>query len=913
MRPAHYLYRCLLALACLLPLFEAAAGPLPAGVTQVASVEGVTEFRLENGLRVLLAPDDSKPTTTVNMTYLVGSRHEGYGQTGMAHLLEHMLFRGTPSLRNPLAEFSRRGLRANGSTSADRTNYFATFAASPETLDWFLGWQADAMVNSLIAKEDLDSEMTVVRNEMESGENSPSRMLSQKMQATAYEWHSYGKNTIGARSDVENVDVDQLRAFFHKYYQPDNAVLIITGKFDAAATLDIVRKIFGKIPRPERVLPPEYTLEPPQDGERAVTLRRTGGTPIVSVLYHIPASGHPDEVAMDLASIMLADTPSGRLYRALVSNQLAAAIYGYTTDQRDPGIIVFSARLEAGMNPDAALDAMTDTLESLKDHPFTQEELDRARTKWLTNWQQYFNTPEQLNMALSEASASGDWRLFFLERDQAKQAQLADIQRASETYLIRDNRTTGRYVPTTQPVRAPLNTRQDMAKLLENYQGSPDFVAAAAFDSSPGNVDKLTQRFTLDLPNGPVQLALLPKPTRGDRVSARLLMQFGDATTLRGQRVPLEVAADLLMRGTPTLTRQAIEDKLDQLQADVSFNGSGTNLIVGMSTTRDNLPAVIGLVLEVLRNANFPENELAEYKRQFVTAVQEAMTDPSSLAKLALSRHANPWPADDPRYTPSFEEALASMKSLTRDQVVAAHNHFYGAGRIFFSAVGDFDAAAAQTALTEGLKGWQKAPAFARLDQPFHDVPVQHIEIDTPDKANAFFLANLPLRLQDTDPNYPALMLADFLLGSSESSRLWTRLRDKEGLSYNVRSNLSASPFEPSATWTVQAIYAPQNRARMEKAMSEELARAARDGFTDEEVRNGITALLNYRQLARAQDGALAGLWIEFMRTDRSFQHSADLDAKIKALTPEAVNTAVRKYLRPQDFSMAKAGDFTKK
>jgi zinc protease len=252
---------------------------VPAGARLLHSVEGISEYELDNGLRILLAPDASKPTTTVNMTYLVGARQENYGQTGMAHLLEHMLFRGTPSIRNALAEFSRRGLAANGSTTNDRTNYYASFAANPETLDWYLGWQADAMVNSLIAKEDLDAEMTVVRNEMERGENNPFQVLLQKMQATAYQWHNYGHSTIGARSDVENVDIGQLRAFYKQHYQPDNAVLIVTGRFDPSATLTTITNAFGKIPRPQRTLPPEYTVEPVQDGERLVELRRHGHVP----------------------------------------------------------------------------------------------------------------------------------------------------------------------------------------------------------------------------------------------------------------------------------------------------------------------------------------------------------------------------------------------------------------------------------------------------------------------------------------------------------------------------------------------------------------------------------------------------------------------------------------------------------
>src|SRR5678815_1112617 len=228
------LFLCLLAFQASWP---ALAQGLPAGLASVRTVEGVDEYRLDNGLQVLLIPDDSKPTTTVNLTYRVGSRDRNYGETGMAHLLEHMLFKGTPTHRNVWAEFEKRGLAANGSTSYDRTNYTAHFSANPGNLQWYLGWLADAMVNSFIARKDLDTEMTVVRNEMERGENQPDGVLLRETMATMFDWHNYGKSTIGARSDVENVDIPRLQAFYRQYYQPDNATLIVAGRFDTAAVL----------------------------------------------------------------------------------------------------------------------------------------------------------------------------------------------------------------------------------------------------------------------------------------------------------------------------------------------------------------------------------------------------------------------------------------------------------------------------------------------------------------------------------------------------------------------------------------------------------------------------------------------------------------------------------------------------
>jgi zinc protease len=316
----------ILALASLVfPLSSAAQNAASNGTTAqlYAKVEGVSEYRLPNGLRVLLAPDNSKPTTTVNVTYLVGSRHENYGETGMAHLLEHLVFKGTPSRGNIMQELGKRGMRFNGTTSYDRTNYFETFAANDDNLQWALEMEADRMVNSHIARKDLETEFSVVRNEMEMGENNPRRTLWKYMAAAAYDWHNYGKTTIGARSDVENVRIENLQAFYRQYYQPDNAVLIITGKIEPAKTLALVERYFATIPKPTRSLPATYTREPVQQGAREITIKRVGDTQLAAVLYHTAAASHPDAVAMEALSEILADTPNGRLHKDLVEKNKA--------------------------------------------------------------------------------------------------------------------------------------------------------------------------------------------------------------------------------------------------------------------------------------------------------------------------------------------------------------------------------------------------------------------------------------------------------------------------------------------------------------------------------------------------------------------------------------------------------------
>src|SRR3984893_18128466 len=276
------------------------AQTLPQGVEKKATVGGITEYDYANGLRVLLFPDPSSPKVTVNMTYLVGSRFEGYGETGMAHLLEHTNFILSTNGRNIKKELTDHGANWNGTTDYDRTNYFETVTASDENLKWAVGLEAERMVNMRMEKALLDTEMTVVRNEFERGENNAQNILEERVVATAYLWHNYGKSVIGSRADIEKVPIDRLAAFYKKYYQPDNAVLVIAGQFDPAKALALVAETVGTIPRPARTLDAGYTIEPVQDGERFVELRRVGSTPIVMAAWHGPALAHPDSAAIEV-------------------------------------------------------------------------------------------------------------------------------------------------------------------------------------------------------------------------------------------------------------------------------------------------------------------------------------------------------------------------------------------------------------------------------------------------------------------------------------------------------------------------------------------------------------------------------------------------------------------------------------
>jgi zinc protease len=880
---------------------------LPAGITKVTSVEGIDEYRLANGLQILLVPDDSKPTVTVNVTYKVGSKQENYGETGMAHLLEHLIFKGTPTTPLALAEFAKRGFRPNGSTWTDRTNYFASFAYNEENLRWYLSWQADAMVNSFIARKDLDSEMTVVRNEMEMGENSPFRVLLQKVGAAAYQWHNYGKSTIGARSDVENVNIERLQAFYRLHYQPDNAVLIVSGKFKPEQVLAWAADYFGNIPKPTRVLPPIYTIDPAQDGERSVTLRRTGGAPLVVAAYKVPGAGSADFAAIQAAMLIMGDTPSGRLHKRLVETKLAGSSFAFAFSFADPTLAFLAAQLAPDQDLEKARAALLATVESVATEPVTQAELDRAKTKWLKNWELGFTDPERVGITLSEAIGAGDWRLFFLARDRMRALTLADTQRVVSQYFVRDNRTLGEYIPTEKPVRAPAPQFVDVGPMVAGYTGDAKAAQVEAFDPTPANIDARTQTFTLA--NG-LKVAVLAKGSRGGTVNANLSLNLSDEKSALNQEEIGGAVASMLNKGSKTMTRQQIADRLDQLKARVGFGGSATGLSASIQTTRENLPAVIALVGQLLREPVFPVEALDEYKAQVLTGIAQNRKEPQAVVENIMDRHGNPYPKGDVRYSATFDEKVAEINGLTVNKLKAFHQRFAGASFGQLGVVGDLDPAALKTALDKALGDWKTPAPYVRVPNPYIEVKPARFVLNTPDKQNAFMQVQQNLPLSDNDPDYAALSLANYILGGNSDSRLWARIRDKDGLSYGVSASIQWNSHEPNSSWQFEGIYAPENRAKIEAAFKEEVARALKDGFTQAELDAKRTGLLGLRKLSRAQDGNLAGALANNLYLNRTFARSQQVDDAISALTVEQVNAALRKYIKPETFVYGFGGDF---
>jgi len=880
----------------------AGAQTLPAGVTKGPSVEGITEYRLPNGLKVLLFPDASKPTVTVNMTYLVGSRHENYGETGMAHLLEHLLFKGSKNHPRIDQQFNNRGMKANGTTSLDRTNYYETFQASDDNLQWALTMEADRMVNSFVAKKDLDSEMTVVRNEFESGENSPIGVLAKRMQSVAFDWHNYGNSTIGNRSDIENVAIGNLQAFYRTYYQPDNAVLLIAGKFDPAKTLAVINNAFAKIPKPKRTLPVLWTVEPTQDGERSFNVRRKGDVQIVTVAYKVPSGLQPDSDAMSFVADILTDTPNGRLHKQLVETGKAAQVFDYGMTGYAPGLQMIGAIVKKDQAVEPVRDALIAGVESFKDTPPTKEEIERVKRNYANQIEKMLNDPEQVGVVLSEAIALGDWRLFFQGRDAAQQVNSEQVTTVAARYLKRDNRTVGTFMPEDMVQRAEIPAAPPVADVLKDFKPKADIAAAEAFDPSQDNINRRTERKTI----GGLQAALLPKKTRGETVSVAMNLHWGDEKSLFGKQTVASMTSAMLTRGTSRFTREQLADEFEKLK----IAGS----IFQFDTTRSNLPAALKLAAHVLKEPSFPAEQFEQLRQQTLVSIESRRNEPNSIAAQAMSEHFNRYPTGDWRSVLTIDEQLAAVKSVTLEDVRNFHRTFYGASQGELSIVGDFDPKQASDVVAAELGDWKSAAPYARLPRQNFDIAPLRKNLDTPDKENGVYVGRLNLDLNDNDPDFAALSLANYIFGGGAglNSRVMERIRQKDGLSYGGGSSLNAGSIDRAGSFAMRAIAAPQNLVKIDAAMKAELTRAVQEGFSAEEINRAKSGLMQQRVQTRAQDNALATGWVTYLFLGRTYEWSKQFESKLAALTPEQINAAFRKAIDPGKLSVVMAGDEAK-
>lgn len=877
----------------------------------IGSTEGIKEYSLKNGLKILLLPDASQSNMIVNIVYNVGSRHEGYGEKGMAHLLEHMLFKSTKKLGDIKKELSSKGGRANGTTWLDRTNYYEIFPSSDENLKWSLQMEADRMINATILQEDLDKEFSVVRNEFEIGENSPDGVLTERLVSTAFLWHNYGNSTIGSKEDIERVKANTLRVFYEKYYQPDNATLIVGGNFNTDKALEYIATYFSTIKRPTRALAKTYTVEPAQDGERYVELKRNGDVQSLQAVYHTVPYAHNDYAAIDaLVEILTAD-PSGYLYKALVESQKASSLYAYQPQVRDASYLLFNVSVPKDKSMAEAKTTFLSELDNIKNKTFTQADVERAKAKILKALENVQNNTVDFTIYLTEIIGAGDYRLGFLYRDAIEKLTLDDIERVAKKYFATNNRTYGVFIPSKEEERVkPVEISDNsIAELTKTYKGKTVTEDNATFEATISNVKNNLIEYKLSTG---LKYAILKKPIKGKKVVASFKFMVSNAKDLAGKASIGQVVARMLKSGTKTRTNEQIQDELDKMKSDVSFFFTGQMLIARINTYEESIKPTFELIQDLITNSVFPEAELTKIITEEKTQIETYRNDPQNVAFEEIERRANKYPKDHIFYLPSADERIAGLNAVKRDQLVEFYNTILGANNGHGTIVGNLNNTEVSDLVTKTFGNWISKSEYTKVNPIHFELTKGNDKIVIKDKENAAVVGRINFKMDNKNPDYPAMVMANEMFGGGFlTSRIPMRLREKEGISYGAGSYINIPTDNEVAQMGFYAFFNPTKLAKVEEAMNDEIQKAvSTNGFTPAELQSAIVTWKNSRKTSLGTENYLMNLINNKLNFGTPLEDFDALESKVDQLKVEQINEIIKKYITLDKAMFIYSGDF---
>ena len=885
----------------------------------VRELGGIKEYRLRNGLQILLFPDASQSSTTVNINYRVGSRHESAGEYGMAHLLEHMLFKGTPSHHNIQQAAAQHGMALDAKTQADRTYYHASFNANAETLRFALGLEADRMLNSLIAKADLEQELSVLRKELEHSEHDPAQLLSQQVLGVAYQWHNYGHSVAGAPSDIENAPIERLRAFYQRYYRPDNATLLISGRFELQPTLAQIGKIFGPLRAPATPIPQTYTQEPAQDGERSVVVNRVGGEPMLLAFYHAPAITHPDTPALILLGYLLSE--QGALYTHLVQTKLAVSANMSSMSGVEAGGIAAMVQLapkpawapawQADWTPawSKAESRLLDILEGRNGPALQEADLQRIRSIVQHNYRNDLANSAALMHKILDYGP--DWRMLFLLMEELDKVTLADIERVRTSYLRPANRTLGRYIPGSNAARVEIPAAPALDERLAQLKGPPSITQGELFEPTTSNLAQRTQ--TRQLAKG-ITLTTLHKLTRGQQVQLVLQLKWGERDAAFRERGH-SMLGNLVVQGTSSLSRAQLQARMTQLKANMNIESDHQGATLRIQADKHSLLEVLAIAADVMRNPLLPQQAFDWAQHAMLAELEAGRHHLEMLSVMAVREHYNQTrhvAAHHPDYIASVDDRIATIKATSLQDLKRFHRHYWSANLAQVVAVGDLPEGL-DDAIVRLFADWKKPQAPPYVRHMAHAVQFKpaHFSAQASDKNAAAILMETNLALNDRDPDYLPLAVASYIFGNGQESRLAVRILPQAGLSYSVGASLNAAHFGNAANFVISGTFTPQKHEKMLALVQDELRRMSRDGITEAELARCKHAVQQTLQQARNNDEILADELLRQLDNGEDWGTDEGRDHELAGLTLAQVNAAWRKYIQPDQFVIVTVGDFS--
>lgn len=859
-----------------------------------AQAGGFSSYVLPNGFKIILAPYPSAASVRVELLVKTGSKLEGYGETGMAHLLEHMLFKSAGPRQDIKSDLTALGASWNGTTTADRTNYFEVVAAEPDKVDAAIRLEADRFIRASFTKEHLVSEMTVVRNELERGDSDAGSLVMRALQRQSYFWHGYSRPTIGARSDIEDAPFSALQAFHKKHYRPDNAALIVSGNFDSKRVLALASKLFAEARNPATPKQGSWTREETRATTNRSELVLPAGKTIAASAWKLPGATERQTYALDLASSAICDNDWGSLRKDLVlQRKLAVSVYCGTQLQADYSLFIASA--SAGKEADAEIlsAALRQHIENTAAQGISQEQLERARQSELNAYERLASSHEVLAQQLSQAEVAGDWRLFFWQRDVARSITLDEANAALKKWAVGVNRSDV-LLRHAEGVSAPEIPKALAASDLIAGQTWPEF--AKQGDPVPGSASELAKAtIAIPLAGEEARAALISRRTQGNLAWLSLNNDYGNEAALRGRRTACGIASSLVAYGGGGLSRDQLDAKLEALQAKWSLSLGG----MVIEAPRQNIDAALDILLAAWASPSLPADEFERIKAASIAGLEAGLKDPATVAASQASLRFDNYPEGHPLKPITLEQQLAETRAVTLEQVKNCVTDLIGLGQVRLAMVGNFtkeDVKAAWASIGRLPKAKTPYQRIRDLAAP-EQVNTAPIDVAMPEKPNATVSGTALLQLVDDAPDFPALRIALKILGGDAESRIWKRLREREGLAYGAGVSLSGNSFDPRSRVVFQASAASDKAAAAQAGLKEELAKALDKGFSEAEVERAKKAWAEERKTSLRAENGFASYLAQGLYNGRDYAWLTKYDEAISRLNARQVSEALGKYL----------------
>jgi zinc protease len=892
----------------------------PKNINFIKKSNGVDEYKLDNGLKVLLKQDLNAPLISFQVWYRVGSRDEIGNETGMAHYLEHMMFKGTKEFRKgEIAQaIQLKGGVFNAFTSYDYTGYYENFA--PENLELAIKIESDRMRNSRLDQEEIDLERSVIVSELEGGENYPSTILGKQLRATAFQKHSYHNPIIGWRSDLDNIKEANMRAFYNKYYAPNNAFIMLAGNFDKDLALDLIHRYFASYKKAENIHH-EVAIEPEQKELRKSYIYYEGQVALLGMAFHIPEFIHPDLPALNIIDEILFNGTSSRLTKKLVDTGLAIDVHGYAESNKDPALY----KIVANLNPEANIEkieaVINAELEDIKVNVTKEEmELAKARVESSAIYQRDGVYDEALQIAYFEAIA-GDWENYYHWYESLKKVSVTDVKKVAQKYFVPRNKTVVYKLP-KDPGNSLVATAPKAKKFKTDDKEFYGSAVVEPLDSSKlerllkitapkYSKDKIKSIFNFALK--PVHIDKYPSLKVVLKEDHNIPLVYIKASTFAGSALDFEkpclayLTANMLERGSKHRDKFTIAKALDTYGADIEFEPGKETSAVEISSLKKNLPKVMAIFKEIITEPLFSKVELEKLKKELIETIKQQDEFPSSVARSEMYRLI--YPKGHIFYAHSSEEKIKSIQAISLADIKNFYQKYYGLDQMKIALVGDIDATEVKSLIESNFSPWQKKNKAVISSSPSSKLQApktKHIK-KVHKKQSEVYMGHVGF-ITRKDPDFYPLFIANYALGGSPlSSRLGSKVRDEHGLVYNVGSTFQAG-LVPGPFY----ITLGSNPNNVDKAI--ELTREAvqeflRTGISETELKatkSFLTGSFAVRNLSSNED--VTDVASQMLLYDLDLDYPQNYAEIINSISLEKVNEAARKYIHPDKFNVVVVG-----